>query len=106
MSEYPIQVDEVINWLESRREQIEEARVICASIRSRQLHTPAVVADFDTEARIGRITMWMTGETEFEVLRTSDGTDAFLRHVSVANLRDGELQDAFSEFIQNMNGLQ
>ena len=64
--------------------------------------TPTARGDFDSDYAVGRIIIWMTGETDFEVLRMSDGELIFFRHEYVVALEDPVADDAFHEFVRNM----
>jgi hypothetical protein len=71
-------------------------------VKDQQEGTPTARGDFDGDYAIGRIIIWMTGETDFEVLRMSDGEFILFRHEHVETLESPVLGDAFKEFVRSM----
>jgi hypothetical protein len=61
-----------------------------------------VVADYDADGTIGRISVWATGEFDFEVLHTNTGEFAFFRHESAVDLTDTKLLEAYKAFVKSM----
>ena len=57
-------------------------------------------AEFSGDDVMGRITGWVSGEFDFEIVRVSDGTDRFWRHITVANLE--ELEATYEEFLEHL----
>ena len=71
-------------------------------VKDQQEGTPTARGDFDGDCAVGRIIIWMTGETDFEVLRMSDGEFILFRHEHVVTLEDTALDTAFEEFVKSM----
>jgi hypothetical protein len=102
MSAYPISVDEMVSWFASKASSLTKMGVTMAEIHTSTSYVPACRADFDTESRIGRVSIWATGEVDFEILRRSDGEYAYFRHESVLSIQAHELEKACDEFLQAM----
>jgi hypothetical protein len=102
MSDYPLDLDEISTWLRSKNQASKDRGVTLAGVRESQTHVPAAAADFDAERAIGRISAWISGQIDFEVLRRSDGEYAFFRHESVSSLASPAVESAFGEFIRTM----
>ncbi|QNI33314.1 hypothetical protein H7849_04965 [Alloacidobacterium dinghuense] len=102
MEEYPLTVQGIVMWLRSKASGLESRGVTLAGVQERHMHIPAAFGDFDSEQAMGRITAWTSGHVDFEVLRTSDGKDAFIRHEMISNLDAPALEIAFGKFLQKM----
>jgi hypothetical protein len=48
------------------------------------------------------MTVWVSGESDFEVLRRSDGKDVFFRHEESFAIGAPRLEDAFNAFVVSM----
>lgn len=70
------------------------------NIKERSEHVAAAAADFTAADTMGRINGWVSGEFDFEVVRVSDGSDIFWRHVAVSGLED--LEAPYSDFIRSL----
>ncbi|WP_041598176.1 immunity protein TriTu family protein [Granulicella tundricola] len=92
----------IASWLESLQTEAAKAGVKLAELRESQSHTPTVAADYDADRAIGRISVWATGEFDFEVLHTSNGEFAFFRHQSTVDLADVALLEAYRAFLKSM----
>lgn len=57
-------------------------------------------ADFDGHGAIGRISMWSTGEVDFEVVESSNGAFRFFKHEDVSELESDELKQALLQFVR------
>jgi hypothetical protein len=102
MTDYPIDPEQAIAWLRSKTTILEKSLVTLADLQTRHVNIPTVRADFDSDRSIGRISVWMTGEIDFEILCRTDAQLIFFRHESVENFQIPELDIAYEEFIQNM----
>jgi hypothetical protein len=103
MGDYTITVDDIVSWFGSKEHALETAGVVLAGIHERRgTDKPAAFADYDTDLGTGRITIWVSGEAEFEVLRRSDGKNVMVRHEHVSSLNVSSFQSAFDAFLVNM----
>jgi len=102
MSDYPLDLQEISAWLRSKDQALKDHGVTLAQVRENRVHVPAAWADFDTERAIGRISAWVSGQVDFEVLRRSDGEYAFFHHESISSLGSPTLESAFDEFLRTM----
>jgi len=102
MSDYVLNLDDVNQWLESRKDSLVEG-VGLADVRSTTKSLPGARADFDASNRMGRISIWISGEVDFEVLSTGDSNFAFFRHEKISSLNDPSLQSAYQEFLKIMS---
>jgi hypothetical protein len=103
MNNYTITVEEIASWFRSKDRILETAGVVLAGIHERPgTNKPSVFADFDTDLGIGRISVWVSGESDFEVLRRSDGKHAFLHHEESFAIGAPSLENAFNAFIERM----
>jgi hypothetical protein len=98
----PLGTASIIAWLESLQLEALQSGITFAGVRENRSHFPTVAADFDADQTIGRITVWVTGEFDFEVLYASDGEYAFYRHETVIDLEAPELNEARQAFLKNM----
>jgi hypothetical protein len=99
---HPLSTPMIASWLESLRPEAERAEVKIANLRESQLHTPTVAADYDSDRAMGRISVWVTGEFDFEVLRITSGEHVFFRHESTIDFGVPGLLEAYSAFIRSM----
>jgi hypothetical protein len=102
MSNYPATVNEIISWVESKKPILHELGITLANIRTREVHVPAVSADFDSVDTLGRISAWVSGEVDFEVLRRANGEDLFQHHESVSTFTSQALEYAYDSFLKHM----
>lgn len=103
MGDFAFTVDEIASWLGSKERALETAGVVLAGIHERSGSSkPSVFADCDTNLVIGRITMWVSGETDFEVLRRSDGEGVLFRPGRVSSFTAPSLESAFDPFLAGM----
>src|ERR1039458_9621416 len=103
MNDYPLTIDEICTWFRSKELVSNSRGVILAGIHEgRSTDKPAAFADFDTEFGIGRITVWVSGEVDFEVLRRSDGKHIRMFHEQVSTLADSALDQAVDGFMDGM----
>jgi hypothetical protein len=102
MSENPLTLEEIIRWFRLREHTLAHSGVRLAEVRQRTEHLPSAAADFDAASMMGRISAWVSGEFDFEALRTADGKNVFFRHEKVATVDEASLEDAFSDFIEHM----
>lgn len=97
---YPLTVEEIESWFRSKETILASLGVTLAGIRtSRRTDKPAATADFVTAQGIGNITMWVSGETDFVVLQTTDGKSVFVRHEVVCSLDSPTLEGVFKDFV-------
>lgn len=102
MTAYPIDIEEILKWFRSKAKLLEGSGVQMAGVQANTVHVPNAWADFDSENRIGRITVSVTGEVDFEVLSRSDGEFVLFRHESVTRMDAPELDRGYCEFVANM----
>ena len=98
MSDYPLKLTEIANWYRSKQLSLEGSGVSIDEIRERTAYLPATAADFTADKTMGRINGWVTGEFDFEAIRTPGGEDLLSWHVDVLAL--DELEDTYKKFIQ------
>jgi len=101
MSEDILRLSDVKKWLESKRNHLVDG-VVLAEVRTNSEHIASAAADFDASWAIGRISVWVTGEIDFEVLRRSDSSVAFFEHQTVSKIEDAQLEDIYNEFLQHL----
>jgi hypothetical protein len=100
---YPLTVEEIESWLRSKEATLIRLGVTLAEVRTnRRTNKPGAAADFDTAQGIGRISMWVSGEADFEVLQRSDGKNVFLRHEVVSSLDSPALKSVFEDFLDSI----
>ena len=63
---------------------------------------PAVAADFDSSRAIGRISAWVSGEIDFQVLQRENGEDVLFRHAKVSKMDGLDLDGAYADFLRLM----
>ncbi|HVT99706.1 MAG TPA: hypothetical protein VHE33_19555 [Acidobacteriaceae bacterium] len=93
----------MVLWLRSKATVSEARGVILAEVREgRGTDKPSAYADFDTEVGIGRISVWVSGEVDFEVLRRSDARMVYFGHVTTSTLTGSALDRALDAFLTTM----
>jgi hypothetical protein len=102
MTDYPITLEEVVSWLRSKENVAEVCNVTLAEVKQNLEHLPSACADFDSAAGIGRISIWVSGEIDFEVLRRSDAKMVFFQHESVRSLNSAVVERGFEAFVRSM----
>jgi hypothetical protein len=102
MTQNALTVAEIVSWYRSKQSALDGSRVSVIDIKERSEHVPAAAADFTGTDTMGRINGWVSGEFDFEVVRVSDGSDVFWRHVAVSAL--GDLEAPYSDFIRSLLG--
>jgi hypothetical protein len=103
LDEYPFSVTEILNWFSSKEPTLHDLGIKLAEVHGREdTSKPAARADFDSSQAIGRIAMWVSGETDFEVLERSDGKLVLFRNVVVKSFDDPSLAAAYGDFIKSM----
>jgi hypothetical protein len=102
MSEYQIQLADIVSWFHSKQQILKDLGITLADIRESHTAKSAAAANFDTAHSIGQIVAWVSGEVDFEVLRVADGKDVFLLHQKVPHLGSPTLETAFENFLQHM----
>lgn len=85
-------------WLHAKQKALAASPVSITEVQERPEFVPAVMAEFSGRDAVGRIDGWVSGEFDFEVVRVSDGTDLFQRHIVVSAL--DELDIAYEEFLR------
>lgn len=75
--EYPLTLEEIVRRFHSKRVALADSDVSLAEIRERTEYLPAAFADFDGIGAMGRISGWVSGLFDFEVLRGPDGEGIF-----------------------------
>lgn len=102
MSTHPLTLEEVVTWLQSLGDSHAPSGVTLAEVRQNDKHLPSAAADFDSAKAIGRISVWVNGCVDFEVLRTADGKNVFFGHEEVTGISAPSLESAFADFIRYM----
>ena len=102
MSEYPITIEEIVSWLRFKERALGDSGVTLGEVRERRIHVSAVAADFDSPRAIGRISAWVSGEIDFQVLRRESGEDVLFRHATVSKMYGHDLEGAYAEFFRLM----
>jgi hypothetical protein len=103
VSEYPITIEEIISWLRSKERALGDSGVTLSEVRERRIHVSAVAADFDSSCAIGRISVWVSGEIDFQVLRREGGEDVLFRHATVSRMDGPDLEGAYADFLRLMS---
>src|SRR5580765_6318353 len=98
MTEYPLTLDDIVLWCDSKKIMLPGSGVALADIRKRTEYVPAVAADFDGIGTMGRINGWVSGEFDFEAVSVPDGKCLFSKHVQISTLE--ALETTYSEFLQ------
>jgi hypothetical protein len=99
MDEYPFTLDQVIAWIRSMDGLLAERGIILAGIKTNERHKPSVVADFDSEGALGRISAWVSGELVFEVLSRQTGEFIHFQHEHLTNTT---ARSSYREFVNQM----
>ena len=104
MNDYPLSLSEIVGWLRSAAHSLAESEsgVTLTDVHERDEHLPAASADFDAPRTIGRVSAWVTGYFDFEVLDREDGAQVVVLHRAVLTIDDPGLQDAYSQFLDGM----
>jgi len=104
MTDYPLNLDEIGSWLRTVASASASHLVTPGEIRQgRSTNKPSACADFDSDTKMGRISAWVSGEIDFEVLRISDGGLVLCHHENVPTLSDPSLEKAVSLFFDAMS---
>jgi hypothetical protein len=96
----PFTLAEIASWYRSKRRLLEGSTISLVEIRERLEYLPAAAADFDSVTATGRITGWVSGAFDFEVVRGSDGKDLFWGHVHADAVED--LEDTYVDFLKHL----
>ena len=99
MNDYPVTIEEIVSWLRFMESTRGGSDVTLAEVRERHTHVPAVAADFDSSRAIGRISAWVTGAIDFQVLRKENGEDVLFRHAQVSKMDGPDLEAAYADFL-------
>jgi hypothetical protein len=102
--DYPIQLEAITRWFASKADSLAGTGVKLVEIASRSEYVPAALADFGSDFAIGRITFWVTGQVDFEVLDCADGESLLFRHEIVETLDTRQLDEAYDAFIAATTG--
>jgi len=102
--DYIIQLEAITRWFAGKVDSLAGTGVRLVEIASRNEHLPAALADFASDFAIGRITFWVTGEVDFEVLDCADGESLLFRHETVETLDTLQLDEAYDAFIAATTG--
>jgi hypothetical protein len=105
MSTYPLSLEDILSWFRSKEATLGGSEVSLVGVRESRTEKSAAAADFDSAAAMGRISIWVSGEVDFEILRVSDGQTIYSRHESILTLSSTLLEDAFTEFARGMKPL-
>jgi hypothetical protein len=98
MPESRIDLDKIVHWLRSTESML-GGDTHLAAVKETNKYLPAALADFNGQGALGRITCWVSGHVNFEVIRWSDGQLAFFQHVEIHRLDDPSLQRALAAFV-------
>lgn len=93
-----IDLDHIVEWFRSTGSLLSSG-VRLTDVKQKVEHLPAAYADFDGLETMGRMSGWVTGSFDFEVIRTADGSQMFFRHLEVMRLDDPLLNAAVTDFL-------
>ena len=102
MTEFQIEIERAVSWFGEKAKLLKNTDITMAEVHANSVNVPSARADFDSENFIGRISIWATGEIDFEVLKRSDGEFSFFRHETVSKLQTPVLDHAYDEFVRSM----
>lgn len=102
MSDYQIDLSEVLAWFRSKEQTLKTLGITLADVRESHTVKSSVAANFDTVPAIGQIIAWVSGEIDFQVLRASDGKAIFLHGEIVSSLNAPSLDKAYNDFLRHM----
>jgi hypothetical protein len=106
MAQYPLTVTDIVTWFRSKQLSLQGSDVSLVDIKHHDNEPkPAAKADFDGIKATGRINGWISGEFDFEALRTLDGKQIFWRHLEVSAVGD-ELEHAYIDFLQALQSVE
>jgi len=94
----------MVTWLEAIGPLARERNIVLADLKQCEEYLPAAFADFDTETRMGRISVWAHGLIDIEVLGVEEGKQVHFEHVEVEELSKTELAAAVERFLDAMAG--
>lgn len=78
------------------------ANEICVVLsKPSETNKSAQFAGIDVKEHMARITLWITGECDMEVLEVETGTQVFWQHREIAS--STELNDVLREFVQQLS---
>jgi hypothetical protein len=100
MTDGVLSLEDIVFWYQLKQQSLAGSGVAVVGIKERTEDVPAAAADFNGIDAMGRINGWVSGEFDFEVVRVSDGTDQFWKHIKVSSFE--ELEAAYSDFIESM----
>ena len=89
-------------FLEDNRELLVRQRIEIAEVYTTPSNAsvPGMYADFYTETRIGRITIWSTGDCDLEILDADSACQLFWEHRLVSPSTD--FASAFQKFMEKL----
>lgn len=99
-----LQLPSMVAWLEGIGLLAKEHNVELAQLQQHEELLPSAFADFDTEDRSGRISIWATGLIDLEVYRGADGEQLHFEHAEVETLTSPGLAAAVRRFLDAMKG--
>jgi hypothetical protein len=100
MTENSLPLAEIVSWYRVKQRSLQSTGVSLVDIRERTEYVAAATADFDAVNAMGRISGWVPGEFDFEVVRSSDGKDLFWRHVKTSVV-DG-LESTYADLLHHL----
>lgn len=100
--DHPIELQAIINWFAGKEDSLAGTGVTLAETTAGSVYVPAARTDFDSLSAIGRISFWVTGQVDFEVLDRADGAPLLLRHETVGTLDSRPLNEAYAAIIAVM----
>src|SRR4029079_18632408 len=103
MSEPRIDLADIVQWLHST-ESVLSGGTKMAGVQQRSEDLPAAFADLDGSETICRISGWVNGLFDFEVLRIADGHQVFFQHEEVERIDDPSLSLALAVFAAYLAG--
>ena len=102
MTQAEIKVEEISSWFRSKEKTVAEYGITLAELKERKAYVHAVRVDFGTSTKIARISGWISGEFDFEILQRDSSEIVYFRHESVSKISDFALEQAFGEFIERL----
>ncbi|MBI2686033.1 MAG: hypothetical protein HYX27_06935 [Acidobacteria bacterium] len=93
-----LKIEGIVKWLGDKGTSLREQRVeFTVEQSSLSSNVPSAFADYFGTASCGRITGWISGEFDLEVVRLDDEKTIFYRQVTVSQLED--LNEPFANFV-------
>ena len=100
MAEFTL--EKISSWYCSKEEVFISLGITLAEIKQNRTHLHSVSVDLDTSTKIARISGWVSGEFDFEILERTKGAFVYFQHESVPDIDDPRLELAFEKFVEEL----